>query len=53
MKESYLCMSRAANLKMDHLELNIIGENAMGWRIDENVLIAAMKSFKSFGMLYQ
>lgn len=45
MKESYLCMSRAANLKMDHLDLNIIGENAMGW----SVLIAAMKSSSPLG----
>lgn len=52
-KESYLCMSRAADLKTKLLELYIMGGNAMGWRIEGDVLIAAMKSFKSFGILYQ
>lgn len=46
MKESYLCVSRAANLKTDLLELYIIGENATGWGIEGNVLIVAMKSFQ-------
>lgn len=53
MKESYLCVSRAADLKTKLLELYIMGGNAMGWRIEGDVLIAAMKSFRSFGILFQ
>lgn len=53
MEESHLCVSRAADLKMKLLELHIMGNNAMGWRIEWDVLIVAMKSFKSFGRLYQ
>lgn len=53
MKESYLCVSRAADLKTDLLESHIMGKNAMGWRVEGDVLIVAMKSFRSFGILYQ
>lgn len=53
MQESHLCMSRAADLKMKLLEMHIMGNDAIGWRIEWDVLIVAMKSFKFFGRLYQ
>lgn len=45
MKEPHLCMSGAADLKMKLLDLHIIGNNAICWRVEEDVIIATNEIF--------